>query len=817
MSQDIQPICYSDVDSILEALRNRFPDKNKRPPYWNEEISCITRFLRHNKLFEDKGADYATSLIILEGAEPYHIRADLNVSPEIETLPIIKRTGTSSPSMRSYLLHKTFLGDFAADPDLQRTKSLFMTKESAVQERSELLFRISKMVIEGTSLTQAEVTELLSGDRRAEELYKHIEVAKNLLVSQSTAEEPLKDLSIYLSRETRPPEKIEEYVKWRFCKQRVEQPSERSFDKELLKNLIIAMFLARHESEKLYNSRHLGRGRLEEGIINDRFSKNHKLYNMIIQGAGDLSMNEWNLAYVRREDKGRVIKEVIIPEPEPFSSRTYNCLLAWRGDANKSEVKRAADFIARERVASEIEGAAEKTKPIGASLGADLSITELRFSRGEPYIQFPKDHPSNLALDDLVSFAIYGKIILRDGEIVPPDEIVDEFQDIRHVFALPNLNPSGYGGFPEAAANEIKDWVRENKGTQETNERIYNRIEWIEGLSKENINFWKHFTSPDNLSENDRASLDWMVQAFGHHVEEVIIGHKKESQTSWAEIARERTDKPRHEVNLRHERKQQTYWAEIAEEIWHRNDDARQSIEQRLEGDPASKFLVSHFSELRYLLNHPRHLFGQLQRTDVWLLEHALLKDRSLRHLACSSAIGVDLVELGAPKNWITLCLLRNGYQQKNRLHEVKKYGDFAWDESDHPRLVIRPRMNTYPCTIIGIGNLSKDGRQNNALYLLAWGHDFTRGNHTIWDCAEVLKAAGARYALVMDEGQDVFQCHLKGEILSRPEFIAEERSYGEIYKWMPVPLAFKIEDGIRRLNRRGLRASLAFWQERKA
>jgi len=48
----------------------------------------------------------------------------------------------------------------------------------------------------------------------------------------------------------------------------------------------------------------------------------------------------------------------------------------------------------------------------------------------------------NLNRGDEIEFAVYGKQVIRKGEIVKTDRITSEFSDLRHLFLMPNLNPS---------------------------------------------------------------------------------------------------------------------------------------------------------------------------------------------------------------------------------------------------------------------------------------------------------------------------------------------------------------------------------------
>jgi hypothetical protein len=746
------PNCYSDVERIRDVLESRNCD------------DFVIHFFRKNQLFEGE-ADHAASLILLEGSEQWRIRADLNISPELRQLPLIKRTGTSSPWMRAHLLG--FQGDVVTDPDLQRARCLFLSTRAAIEEWISLLLRIFEMPAVHRPFQQEQMRIIANevGLRGGEWLdilctllSEQYNVVTNQLSNRSVPDEFMHFIEARLGCNRDLPAWVEQYLRWQIGRLK---PSEKDPNPSLLRNLLTALLLALRDVP--YRDRHLGPSRLNR-IVNPE--KRHGC-NLVVQGVGDLSMNEWNVMFYHEHGN----PQVFLPENEPFSNRIYSCLIVWKDkdDASlSSKIEEAKSFISKPTH--------DPTHPIGVSLKRDLSIAQLRFSPGKPYLTFPGKHPDDLALHELIDFAVYGKLVLREGEIVEPAEIVDQFLDLRHVFKLPNINPKDDGGILAKTVEHLKGW-----------------ISVLEKL------------------KNDLKDDSEQLSSF---IEEFIKTCNLNDSSKWEQVTA------------------------VAEKIWKRCDVAdaaqvvhnvREELEHKL--DEESQFLVSHFSELHHLLTRPRDIFGSLQETDVWLLEYALLSDRSLRHLACTSSnrtasntIAVDLKDLGAPKSWIDFCLLREGYRRRAQLYEVGELGDFAWDENDpsNPRLNIRLKMQTYPCTIIGIGSLAspQDSNENDILYMLAWGHDFDRGGHTIWDCAKVLKAAGAYYALVIDEGQDVFQCHISESIWEkvRQFYEEEEENYEPLAKWMPVPLAFEAETANkpRTLRRRGLRATLAFWQDRR-
>ncbi len=234
--------------------------------------------------------------------------------------------------------------------------------------------------------------------------------------------------------------------------------------------------------------------------------------------------------------------------------------------------------------------------------------------------------------------------------------------------------------------------------------------------------------------------------------------------------------------------------------------------------------LATEFSDRRHVFCLPNigrfkdgeqdgHLFGRKkQEADMWLLEPILLRHPNLCKIACYEPITVPLAELGCSRERATAKLKETGYTETiPKMLEPTKRGEFAWRGKAHPVLRIYLKENVYPCTIVGLGNPNpdSDAKDCNFLYLLAWGHDYKKG-YTIWEAAKVIRAAGARYALVIDEGQDVFQVHIPPRELG--SFIRAEDKLEPLDPWMPVPFAYDNTTG--NLKRRSLRASIAFWQK---
>lgn len=137
-----------------------------------------------------------------------------------------------------------------------------------------------------------------------------------------------------------------------------------------------------------------------------------------LQSFGDLTMNLWNVAFVNLPENSKEAEKgprLVYLGEEPINDRIYTCVVKWRA---------------------------------GSPNGRKVSIESLRFSR-YVYDENPKDPEvvmlaeSEKPIGDQIEFAAYGQLVIRNGEIIKPQEIVHQFSDIRHLLALPNLNPGG--------------------------------------------------------------------------------------------------------------------------------------------------------------------------------------------------------------------------------------------------------------------------------------------------------------------------------------------------------------------------------------
>jgi hypothetical protein len=387
-------------------------------------------------------------------------------------------------------------------------------------------------------------------------------------------------------------------------------------------------------------------------------SKHELATNVVIQGAGNISMNKWNVAAIREIDPkdGNSSKlRLVHVEQEELESRRYTCLLAFRKKYLKGDVPcedSSSEIMSPESRWKKIQ-AAQGNKDVVMADGLVIgTVCMNRYAQDRDKVRLVTDD-GMISIGDMIEYALYGQALVYKGEIREPQQVVHQFADIRHVLDLPNLNP------------------REFLSDQEFPDRI----------------------------QNARKKL-----------EELLVKHPHLFDKDLLDVFKER----------------------------------------------------------------PRPLFGLHSREDVRLGEFAFLNNPRLLRTAVEHAVELPLSDLGAPLDWISLCLLDWGYNYKNDHEKVLVQGDFSWNLNNptDPRLVWFPKRPHYPCTMIGIGRLvdgsvqdvdSKDsgdsGAGTPALFLLAWGHSITQTlKYSIFDCAKLLANLGAESVLLMDEGGDVFQ-----------------------------------------------------------
>lgn len=148
-----------------------------------------------------------------------------------------------------------------------------------------------------------------------------------------------------------------------------------------------------------------------------------------MQGCGDLTMNEWNVAFVRGlSNKSALGWDLLHPPREPLHDRVYTCLLKWSCEVNEAPL---VEIAKTHRVVHPYQ------------------IADVRFHAPSLEVGRPDGHVFLVASDPeqrdepighLLEFAVYGQQLYRAGNPTALRSLVREFGDLRHIYKLSNLN-----------------------------------------------------------------------------------------------------------------------------------------------------------------------------------------------------------------------------------------------------------------------------------------------------------------------------------------------------------------------------------------
>jgi hypothetical protein len=150
----------------------------------------------------------------------------------------------------------------------------------------------------------------------------------------------------------------------------------------------------------------------------------------------------------------------------------------------------------------------------------------------------------------------------------------------------------------------------------------------------------------------------------------------------------------------------------------------------------------------------PRQFFGQEQFEDIWLGEADFLRDVNLLRAALSGPVLLSYSSLGASPESLRGALTRVGYKEVFSDLEPLWPGDWRFVKRSPTESVLEVHLkrNTYGWTMIG---LSSDNRR---ILCLACAGQAGHTGYTLEQAANFILQAGARNALLIDEGNDVFQ-----------------------------------------------------------
>lgn len=153
-----------------------------------------------------------------------------------------------------------------------------------------------------------------------------------------------------------------------------------------------------------------------------------------IQSNGDLTMNYWHVAYIQREGRPPSLCGLRTngDPQEPVGMRVYHCLVKWNTEAS---VVRGRTY---EYLDLKFEPIIDERWAVKTATGEKAKELDEAFSNTESYDLQIHD------LGPLIEFALAGKPIIKNGIEIPFSNAIDKFQDIRHVFNLPNVDAAGH-------------------------------------------------------------------------------------------------------------------------------------------------------------------------------------------------------------------------------------------------------------------------------------------------------------------------------------------------------------------------------------
>jgi hypothetical protein len=136
------------------------------------------------------------------------------------------------------------------------------------------------------------------------------------------------------------------------------------------------------------------------------------------QGHGDLTMNYWHVAYCAEPalNPHPVFCHLNTVEDHPsieaYQDRTYRCLVKWKDVGRRPHVEfQHVRFL-----------------PAGTGAGVTVHLVD------------NDDHD----VTDEIAFAMAGKTIIENRVELPLEAIIDRFDDVRHVFTLPETPARGF-------------------------------------------------------------------------------------------------------------------------------------------------------------------------------------------------------------------------------------------------------------------------------------------------------------------------------------------------------------------------------------
>ena len=220
------------------------------------------------------------------------------------------------------------------------------------------------------------------------------------------------------------------------------------------------------------------------------------------QSNGDLTMNPWHIAFVghshlhtrRREICGLLLVED--HDLEPIDSRVYRCLVKWIAPA-------------AERLGLTYEFVDLRLKNDGVAFSHPAEAENY----GHAFSGLPEyDLAQPLDLSRLVEFALAGKPIIERKQELPLHNVVDRFQDVRHIFNIPAV-PAAHGMTVNLGEYQLFHYLNERRAALfapiliDLNVPKRFEIQWLAMARELRTN--RRFENVEHHSPTQRGQFRW--------------------------------------------------------------------------------------------------------------------------------------------------------------------------------------------------------------------------------------------------------------------------------------------------------------------
>ncbi len=360
---------------------------------------------------------------------PYEIDLHVSHSLGLEHGPIIERTGDSAPFMED----PEQPGTYTTDTELQRIGSYYILESTLTSHIQEIFFRLAGSYIIYSCIVGEIIAKNLANRllvtyfpgatsfpmpatfnsiRLDTDMMEFRDSVKSYLdasdsnlgrvfeacVKSATTGEAVKAMDSLYKKTI--PSYIDEFGTLK--SQDAYKKTIRYNTEKYLRLLLLTLKTTSHEGE--------AKKRAPDKTI------------VLMQGCGDLTMNQWNIAFLSGQSYSDLQGwDLLHPPEEPINDRCYTALIKWSCPEDDEDLK----------------GVAAKTRVV-----YPYQIATVQFKAPSLQSTSPNRHVflDNNPIGHLIEFAVYGQQMIKDGKNTPLECIMTEFADIRHIFKLPNLN-----------------------------------------------------------------------------------------------------------------------------------------------------------------------------------------------------------------------------------------------------------------------------------------------------------------------------------------------------------------------------------------